>query len=144
MGSCHTQYEAVCEKVQWKEEETDDRDELSYKEALGSTCVEPLRVAHKTVCDYVLRAVLFWCTASTVTSPNNSNELKKERRAYSTLCWLLRREGEHLVPTITELIFSKPKAIQMKAAIITVIKEKKVLIRQLNIRRFVSLSPRCA
>lgn len=75
VGSCHTQYEAVCEKVQWKEEETDDRDELSYKEALDSMCVEPLRVTHKTVasCDYILRAVLFWCSASTMTSPNNSN-----------------------------------------------------------------------
>lgn len=68
VSSCHTQYEAVCEKVQWKEEETDDRDELCV-------CVEPLRVTHKAVvqCDCILRAVLFWCSASTMTSSNNSN-----------------------------------------------------------------------
>lgn len=149
VGSCHTQYEAVCEKVQWKEEETDDRDELSSKEALGSMShTDCVRHSHQSrtqtvaSCDYTLRAVLFWRSASTMTSPNKSNELKSERHAYSTLCWVLWREGEHLVPTIKELIFSKPKAIQMKAAIITVIKGKKVLIRQLNIRRFIS--PRCA
>lgn len=129
MSSCHTQYEAVCEKVQWKEQEIDDRDELSYKEALDSmcVCVKPLRVTHKAVveCDCILRAVLFWCSVSTMTSPNNSNQLKNERHIYSTLCWVLRRQGEHLVPTIKDLIFSKPKAIQMKAAVITVVKEKK-------------------